>query len=111
VNTFADIHQYLLTASLLVAPVVASYAIFSFTAKLLAKLTGSSYRLSWLAHLGSIIAACALAPFIALFTVARPADLMASGGKFLLTGAIASFIVVAFVEEFARSRRKSKTND
>ena len=107
---FVDIDQYLLTASYLLAPVLLFYAVFFGLAKLLSRLTGDQFRLPFYGHIGCAMAACALAPFVALFLVDRPAELHESSGRFIVTAAIAAFIVVGFTHEMVRKTQRKGPN-
>lgn len=104
---YVDFEQYLLTASFLAPSVIVSYFVFYGLAKLLARFTRTTFKLSVLAHVGCIVVACATAPMIAVWIVDRPIDLMNGSGKSLLVGAIAAFAVVAMVEEIGRQRKES----
>jgi hypothetical protein len=107
---YADLDQYLLTASFLAPSVIISYFVFCCLAKLLARVTGSTFKLPLLGHVACIVVACAAAPIVALWFIDRPADLMGGSGKALFVGAIAAFAVVAMVEETGR-QRKGKESD
>lgn len=107
---YADLDQYLLTASFLAPSVIISYFVFCWLAKLLAKVTGNTFKLPLLGHVACIVGACAAAPMVALWFIDRPADLMGGSGKALLVGAIAAFAVVALVEEAGRQRKGEQSN-
>jgi hypothetical protein len=94
---YADLDQYLLTASFLAPSVIISYFVFCCLAKFLARVTGSTFKLPLLGHVACIVVACAVAPIVALWFIDRPADLMGGSGKALLAGAIAAFAVAAMV--------------
>lgn len=104
---YVDLEQYLLAASFLAPSVLVSYAVLCWLAKLLARLTRSTFRLPFLGHIGCIIAACAVAPVVALWVIDRPLQFMDGSGKSLLIGAISAFAVVAMVEECGRQRTRS----
>jgi hypothetical protein len=98
---FVDVQQYLLSAAALAPSTLLSYLVFYWLAKLATKALGGYFGLSFLGHAVFILVACALAPIVAIWFVARPADLLDGSGKALWAGAISALLAVAAAQEFA----------
>lgn len=106
---YADLSQYLLTASMLVPHVAVGYGLSVLLAKLVARIGGDRFEMRGWAHLAVLVVASAAAPLVALFVIQKPIDLIEKPWTAFGIGGLTAFsIVVALEPEIRRRRDKPK---